>query len=87
MKAETVLGYVGAEPVVRYIDGAAATPENLADLAWFDWTNATPLVLALDGDKVIGRWTSVEIRGAWIPALCGWLADHDLDHPHPLVKN
>ena len=53
-KAQDVLSRAGVVPEVRYVEGTAATPENLADFAWYDWTDTPPLVIATDGDR-IGR--------------------------------
>ena len=55
-KAQDVLSRAGVVPEVRYVEGVAATPENLADFAWFDWTDTPPLVVATDGDKIVGYY-------------------------------
>lgn len=75
-KAQEVLGHVGVVPEVRYVEGAAATPENLADFAWYDWTDTPPLVVASDGDKVLGRWVGDDIQAAWLPEVRRWLTQH-----------
>lgn len=75
-KARQVLAYLGVEVRVRYVDGPAATPENLADLAWFDWTDTPPLVVVTEGDKVLQRWTGDEIANAthsWYQTVKQWL--------------
>jgi hypothetical protein len=63
-KAQDVLSRAGVVPEVRYVEGNAATPENLADFAWFDWTDTPPLVVAAD------------IKDAWLPQVRRWLAEH-----------
>ena len=75
-KAQDVLSRAGVVPEVRYVEGNAATPENLADFAWFDWTDTPPLVVATDGDKIVGRWVAADIKDAWLPQVRRWLAEH-----------
>jgi hypothetical protein len=75
-KAQDVLSRAGVVPEVRYVEGTAATPENLADFAWFDWTDTPPLVVATDGDKIVGRWVAADIKDAWLPHVRRWLAEH-----------
>jgi len=75
-KAQDVLSRAGVVPVVRYVEGDAATPENLADFAWYDWTDTPPLVVASEGEKVIGRWSAGDIKAAWLPEVKRWLAEH-----------
>jgi len=75
-KAQDVLSRAGVVPEVRYVEGTAATPENLADFAWFDWTDSPPLIVASDGDKVVGRWAGDDIKDAWLPEVRRWLAEH-----------
>ncbi len=81
LKAQAVLRRFGFEPAVRYVDGPEATPENLADFAWLDWTDTPPLVVAIEGDKVLARWTGEAIRGSWVPVLRRWLANHPPEQP------
>jgi hypothetical protein len=78
-KAQQVLARVGVEPMVRYVDGPEATPDNVADLAWHDWVDSPPLVLASVGDKVVGRWDGDDIRAAWLPKMQDWLSQHKTD--------
>jgi len=61
---------------VRYVEGTAATPENLAYFAWYDLTDTPPLVVATDGDRVMGRWVAADIKTAWLPEVKRWLAEH-----------
>jgi len=75
-KAQQVLSRAGVVPEMRYVEGAAATPENLADFAWYDWTDTPPLVVATEGDKVLGRWVAADIKYAWLPKVRHWLAEH-----------
>jgi hypothetical protein len=75
-KAQDVLSRAGVVPEVRYVEGNAATPENLADFAWFDWTDTPPLVVATDGDEIVGRWVAADIKDAWLPQVRRWLAEH-----------
>ncbi|MGQ9678399.1 MAG: hypothetical protein ACUVUD_03870 [bacterium] len=63
-KAQQVLMRFGVEVQVQYVDGPTVTPENLADLAWFDWTDNPPLVVATEGDKVLQRWTGDDIANS-----------------------
>lgn len=75
-KAQDVLSRAGVAPVVRYVEGTAATPENLADFAWYDWTDTPPLVVATDGNEIVGRWVAADIKTAWLPKVRRWLAEH-----------
>jgi len=76
-KAQDVLSRAGVVPEVRYVEGIAATPENLADFAWFDWTDTPPLIVAIDGDRIVGRWVGADIiKEAWLPKVRSWLAEH-----------
>ena len=75
-KAQDVLSRAGVVPEVRYVEGTAATPENLADFAWFDWTDTPPLVVASEGGKVLGRWVAADIEAGWLPEIRRWLAVH-----------
>lgn len=72
-KARSVLQHVGVQPEVRYVDGPGATPENLADFAWYDWTDKPPLVVAVESGKTIKRWDGRDIQAAWLPQLRQWL--------------
>ena len=78
-KAKEILARVGIEPNVRYVDGPNATPENVADLAWNDWVDSPPLVLASEGDKVVGRWDGEAVKDAWLPKMQDWVAQHKTD--------
>ncbi|MEO0069623.1 MAG: glutaredoxin domain-containing protein [candidate division WOR-3 bacterium] len=60
-KAKEVLSRLGVEVKVRYVDGPNATVENLADFAWFGWTDTPPLVVVTEEDRVIKRWDGAEI--------------------------
>lgn len=75
-KAQTVLQHAGVTPSVRYVDGPAATPENLADFAWFDWTDKPPLVVVTEGEQVLARWDGTDIQAAWLPQVREWLSHH-----------
>jgi hypothetical protein len=61
---------------VRYVDGPEATPENVADFAWYDWVDKMPLVVALDGSKVVGRWNGDAIRQRFTPEVRNLLATY-----------
>ncbi len=74
-KARSVLEHVGVEPHVRYVDGPNATPEDLADFAWYDWTDKPPLVVATESGRTLGRWDGRDIQDAWLPHLRAWLAE------------
>ncbi len=73
-KARSVLEQVGVEPQVRYVDGPNATPDNLADFAWYDWTDKPPLVVATESGRTLGRWDGRDIQEAWLPHLRQWLS-------------
>ncbi len=75
IKARDVLGRLGVPVEVCYVDGANATVENVADLAWFDWTDTPPLVVVTEGNKVLARWTGDDIAAArsWHKAVERWL--------------
>jgi len=77
-KAQEVLARAGVAPQVKYVEGASATPENLAEFAWFDWCDKPPLVVATDGDRVVGRWNADDVQTAWLPAMRRWLAEHEV---------
>ncbi|MBM3322944.1 glutaredoxin [candidate division WOR-3 bacterium] len=76
-KARSVLEHVGVEPQVRYVDGPNATPEDLADFAWYDWTDKPPLVVATESGRTLRRWDGRDIQEAWLPHLRQWLAGRD----------
>ena len=73
-KAQSVLKHAGVEPEVRYVEGTAATPENMADFAWYDWTDKPPLVVALEEGRLVQRWDGRDVMAAWLPHLRQWLA-------------
>jgi hypothetical protein len=75
-KAQDILSRAGVTPVVRYLEGAEATPENLADFAWFDWCDRPPLVVATEGSHVVGRWDAGDVEKAWLPRIRRWLTEH-----------
>lgn len=75
-KAQDVLSRAGVVPEVRYVEGTAATPENLADFAWYDWTDSPPLVVATDVETILGRLVAADIKTAWLPEVKRWLAEH-----------
>ncbi|MCL6466238.1 MAG: glutaredoxin [candidate division WOR-3 bacterium] len=75
-KAQQVLARFGVPVEVRYVDGPSATPENLADLAYFDWTDTPPLVVVTEGDKVLQRWDGNDIADtsrSWHQTVERWL--------------
>jgi hypothetical protein len=76
LKAQAILGRVGVEPVVRYIDGPSATPENMADFAWFDWTDKPPLVVVTESGAALKRWDGGDVQQAWLPEVRDWLDQH-----------
>jgi len=73
-KARDVLEHVGVTAEVRYVDGPHATVENLADFAWYDWTDKPPLVVAVESGRLLQRWDGRDIEAAWTPRLREWLA-------------
>ncbi len=75
-KAQAVLAHLGVEPVVRYIDGPNSTPENVADLAWYDWTDKMPLIVVTEADKVVQRWNGSQVEGRFLPEVRDWLVTH-----------
>lgn len=83
-KAQQVLARLGVQAVVRYVDGPNATPENLADFAWFDWTDTPPLVVVTEGERVLKRWDGSEIADAqvsWHQTVARWLETRRTDRP------
>lgn len=68
-KAQEVLSRIGVETDVRYVEGAKATPENIADFAWHDWVDKMPLVVALDEDQVVAKWNGDAIKLGFTPEV------------------
>ena len=75
-KAQAVLSRLDVSTEVRYVEGAAATPENIADFAWYDWADKMPLVVVTDGRTVLRRWDGSHIEGRWLPEVRDWLDTH-----------
>jgi hypothetical protein len=78
VKAQQVLARLGVEYQVRYIDGANASVENLADFAFYDWTDTPPLVVVTEGNKVLARWDGSEIADtsqSWHRTVERWLKE------------
>lgn len=78
-KAQKILGDLKVEMQVRYVEGSQATVENVADFAWYDWANQAPLVVVLDGERVVQRWDGEEITrkgDAWTPKIAEWVANN-----------
>jgi hypothetical protein len=78
-KAQEVLRNLGVDYQVRYVEGADATPENLADMAWFDWADKAPLVAAIEDGRMLKRWDGSEIadtkqKTSWTLAVRDWLS-------------
>ncbi len=80
-KAQGVLTRLGIEPQVRYVEGPRATPENIADFAWFDWVDKMPLVVVTQDDRVLARWDGTNVSGRWMPVVEEWLASHQSVQP------
>ncbi len=78
-KAQDILTRLDVDPQIRYVEGTKATPENVADFAWYDWSDKMPLVVVTEGDQVLRRWSGANIEGRWLPEVKEWLADHG--HP------
>jgi hypothetical protein len=76
-KAQDVLSKIGVEAQVRYVDGPSATPENLADFAWYDWTDKPPLIVATQNGQTLKRWDGRDIQTAWMPEVRRWLTERD----------
>lgn len=76
IKAKKVLKNIGIEPQVRYVEGPEATVANIADFAWFDWTDKSPLVVVTEGDRLLRRWTADQIAGnsSWTKEVKNWLS-------------
>jgi|UniRef100_A0A7V3PUE4 hypothetical protein len=75
-KAQQVLSRLGVPYQVRYVDGPTATVENLADFAYYDWTDSPPLVVAIDGGQVLARWDGETIgdeHQSWHLTVERWL--------------
>ncbi len=78
-KAQGVLTRLGVDMAVRYVEGPKATPENVADFAWYDWADVMPLVVATEGERALKRWNGKDISDkehAWMPEVQNWLASH-----------
>lgn len=76
VKAQGVLKRLGIDALIRYVDGPNASPENVADLAWYDWVDKSPLVVVKEGERVLKRWDGSEIADesrSWMQAVRGWL--------------
>lgn len=82
-KAQDVLSRLGVNARVRYVDGPAATPDNVAAFAWHDWVDKMPLVIVTDdaGDDVLQRWDGNSIADRWLPVVREWLSGHDRPAP------
>jgi len=81
-KAQDVLNRVRArfdiEVQVRYVQGASTTADNLADMAWHDWTDSPPVVVAIKGDQVLKRWDGNDIADtsrSWQRMVERWLEE------------
>lgn len=68
-KAQDVLERAGVEPVIRYVDGPHATVDNLADFAWYDWTDKPPLVVVRRGGEVVARWDGKTVMAGLTPVV------------------
>ncbi|MEO0079918.1 MAG: glutaredoxin domain-containing protein [candidate division WOR-3 bacterium] len=78
-KAQKILRLLNAPMRVRYIDGPNATPENMADLAWLNWVDEPPLVVVVEGKRVLQRWDGQDVASrerAWYPVVREWLRTH-----------
>jgi len=82
-KAQDVLKRVGVEAVVRYVDGPNATVDNLADFAWYDWTDKPPLVVVRRGDDVVARWDGKTVMEGLTPVVRKLLAEQADPTPAP----
>ncbi len=60
-KARQVLSRFGVPIRVRFIDGLSATVDDLADFAFFGWTDTPPLVVVTQGGRVLKRWDGNDI--------------------------
>ncbi|OYD14965.1 hypothetical protein CH330_06985 [candidate division WOR-3 bacterium JGI_Cruoil_03_51_56] len=78
-KAQGVLARLGVNMVVRYVEGSKATSDNIADFAWFDWTDKAPLIVVTEGDRVLKRWDGTNVAGRWMPEVKEWLAKISAD--------
>ncbi|MGQ9708224.1 MAG: glutaredoxin domain-containing protein [bacterium] len=77
-KAQQVLSRLGVQYQVRYVDGANASLDNLADFAFYDWTDTPPLVVVTEGDRVLARWGGSEVADAsksWHREVEHWLKE------------
>jgi len=75
-KAQAVLSRLGVEPVVRYVDGPRASAENIADLAWYDWTDKMPLIVVTEADQVLKSWDGTKVEGRFLPEVREWLVTY-----------
>ena len=75
-KAQGVLARLHVDTQVRYVDGSGATPENVADFAWYDWADKMPLVVVTEGERVLQKWNGSNVEGRWLPEVRKWLAEH-----------
>ena len=82
-KAQDVLKRVGVEAVVRYVDGPNATVDNLADFAWYDWTDKPPLVVVRRGDDVVARWDGKTVMAGLTPVVRKLLTEQADPGPAP----
>lgn len=76
-KAQEILRRAGVEPVVRYVDGPNATVDNLADFAWYDWTDKPPLVIVKRGEEILARWDGRTVTAGLTPVVRQLLGQHD----------
>ena len=79
-KAQDVLSRIGVDAQVRYVDGPNATAENLADFAWYDWTDKPPLIVATEAGRTLKRWDGRDLQTAWMPEVRRWLSERDSAH-------
>lgn len=78
-KAQQVLARLNVPYQVRYLDGVNATDENLADFAYYDWTDNLPLVVALKGKQVLARWDGAAVGDktrSWQLTVERWLSEY-----------
>lgn len=78
-----MLQRLGFEPEVRYVEGPRVTAENLADFSWYDWVDTAPLVVATEGDALLGRWDMDAIKTGLTPKVRNLLKDHPLPAAAP----
>ncbi len=75
-KAQAVLARLDIKPLVRYVEGSKATPEDIADFAWYDWSDKMPLVVVTEGEQVLHKWNGGNVEGRWMPEVRKWLEEH-----------